>query len=60
MEENIPTPLGKFLEKKYGKNLTDEELVTHKNKLVQFVSLLIEIDKKNKQKERDKTDGRHN
>jgi hypothetical protein len=38
----------KFLEKKYGKQLTEAEAIEQKNKLVQLFSLLIEIDKKTK------------
>ncbi|CAN5200162.1 hypothetical protein BH09PAT1_BH09PAT1_8060 [soil metagenome] len=36
----------KFLEKKYKKQLTDAEVLGYKDKLVQFFSLLIEIDRK--------------
>jgi hypothetical protein len=39
-----------FLEETYANQLTDDEFWEHKNKLVQFFSLLMEIDKKQKQK----------
>lgn len=37
-----------FFEQKAGKKLTDIEAVEYKSKLVQFFSLLVEIDQKNK------------
>ena len=43
-------PIRKFLEKAYGKQLTDEEVLEYKDRLVKFFALLVEIDQKNKQK----------
>lgn len=39
-----------YFEKKYGKSLSDTEVLGYKNKLVQFFSLLIEIDQSQKKK----------
>lgn len=41
-----------YLEKLAGVKISDSEYQEHKQKLVQFFSLLIEIDKKIKKKER--------
>lgn len=43
--------LGEYLEKAYGKQLADEEVVEYKDRLVKFFSLIIEIDQKRKSKE---------
>ena len=37
-----------YFEQAYGRELADEEVVEYKNRLVQFFSLLIEIDQKQK------------
>lgn len=39
-----------FLEQKSGKKITDVEVVKYKNNLVQFFSLLVEIDQQIKRK----------
>ena len=43
-----------FFEKLYNKKLTDAEVLEYKTRLVQFFSLLIEIDQHNKRKEGNK------
>lgn len=37
-----------FFEQAYGKDLSDAEVAEHKDRLVKFFSLLIEIDQRNK------------
>jgi hypothetical protein len=44
------TETKKFLEQAYGKQLSDVELMEYKNKIIQLFSLLIEIDKQQKNK----------
>jgi len=39
-----------FLEKEYGRNLTEKEFLEYKNRLVKFFSLLMEVDRKNEGK----------
>jgi hypothetical protein len=39
-----------YFEKAYGKKLSDEEVLEYKDRLVKFLSLLIEIDQRNKRK----------
>ena len=39
-----------FLEQAYGKEISDTEAEDYKNRFVKFVSLLVEIDQKNKKK----------
>lgn len=39
-----------FLEQMYGKKLTDAEVKEYKDRLVNFFSLLVEIDTRNKKK----------
>lgn len=41
-----------FFEQAYGKKLTDEEVSKYKNRLVKFFSFLVEIDQKNKRKQK--------
>ena len=43
-------PIKKFLEQAYREQLTDEEVLEYKDRLVKFFSLLIEIDQRNKRK----------
>lgn len=47
---NKSEPTYGFLFGKYGNKLSVSEALDYKNKLVQFFSLLIEIDQKNKKK----------
>lgn len=44
------THLQDFLEKSYGKKLTETEGLECQNRLTKFVELLIEIDRKGKRK----------
>lgn len=39
-----------FLEQMYGKELSDAEVKEHKDRLLNFFSLLVEIDMRNKKK----------
>lgn len=51
MDTKTPTPIANFLSQKYGVSSSAPELSEHKKKLIDFVSLLIEIDQKLKKKE---------
>ena len=44
------THLQEFLEKSYGKKLTEAEILECQDRLTKFVELLIEIDRKSKGK----------
>lgn len=50
--DNTQSPLVKYLNQKYRKELTITELCEYKDRLTQFFSLLIEIDQRNKQERR--------
>ena len=41
-----------FLEEAYGKKLLDDEVSEHKERLVKFFGLLVEIDQRNKKKKK--------
>lgn len=41
-----------YFEQKYGRKLSEAEILGYKNKLIQFFSLLIEIDQQQKRKAR--------
>jgi len=43
-------PIKKFLEQAYREQLTDEEVLEYKDRLVKFFALLVEIDQKNNKK----------
>jgi len=46
VSENTPSSTTKFLEQSYGKKFSEAETLDYKEKLIQFFSLLIEIDQK--------------
>jgi len=50
-EVKVKSQTTAFLEKTYGKQITDQEAIEYKERLVKFFALLMEIDQKNKRKE---------
>ncbi len=51
MNKNTPdTKLKLFFEQAYGKKLTNKEVLEYKDRLINFFSLLIEIDQRNTRK----------
>ena len=62
MNKNTPdTKLKLFFEQAYGKKLTNKEVLEYKDRLINFFSLLIEIDQRNTRKSNeDKNNGNTN
>ena len=52
MNEPIVTnhKLKAYFKQTYGKKLTDKEVLEYKDRLIEFFSLLIEVDQRNKRK----------
>jgi len=49
-EVKVKSQTTAFLEKTYGKQITDPEAIEYKERLVKFFALLMEIDQRNKKK----------
>lgn len=50
MNTDSNSELKNFLEQSYSKQMNDSEVFEYKDRFVKFVSILVEIDQKNKKK----------